>query len=102
LGESSFKVEIHEKKFASYSGEPNLKAVANWLDELTEPSIIKIAEAEAPKKLNKAFADATPLLVIINRDNSEAFNTAFTFLQTFCEEQNEYICGVASKGDSDF
>jgi hypothetical protein len=35
LGESEFKVEIHEKKFAAYTWEKDVKAVADWLDENT-------------------------------------------------------------------
>lgn len=73
-------MEIHEKKFAAYSGEKDLKAVGNWLEENTEPIIVNVVEEHPAKKLSKALEDQTPLLVIINRDNSESFKAAFTFL----------------------
>ena len=78
LGESEFKVEIHEKKFAAYSGEKDVKAVAEWLDENTEPLIVNVVETNPAKKLTKALEDQTPLLIIVNRDNSEAFTTNLT------------------------
>ncbi len=102
LTESQFRVEIHEKKFASYSGEPELKAVANWLEVNTEPVIVNVVEEHPAKKLSKALEEQTPLLVIVNRDNSEAFKAAFSFLESFCQEQNEYVCGIANKEDAEY
>lgn len=55
MGESEFKVEIHEKKFAAYTGEKDVNAVAEWLDENTEPLIVNVVEANPAKKLSKAL-----------------------------------------------
>lgn len=55
LGESEFKVEIHEKKFAAYTGEKDVNAVAEWLEENTEPLIVNVVEANPAKKLSKAL-----------------------------------------------
>ena len=80
LGESEFRVEIHKEKYTGYNGEQDLKAIANWLDETTEEVIVNVVETNPAKKLSKALEEQTPLLVIINRDNSEAFKTAYTLL----------------------
>lgn len=54
------------------------------------------------RKLNKALENHTPLLVIINRDNSDTFKAAFTFLEAFCEDKLEFICGTANKDDKEY
>ena len=79
-GNSTFKVEIFSKAFASYEGDQNLDAVANWIEEATEEVIINIASTAPSKKLNRALENQTPLLIIINRDDSDAFKAAFSFL----------------------
>lgn len=80
LEESEFKVEVLDKKFAQYLGDRDLDAVANWLEETTEEVIVNIVEEFPSKKLNKALENQSPLLVIINRDNSDAFKSAFALL----------------------
>lgn len=102
LGESEFKVEIHEKKFAAYSGEKDVKAVAEWLDENTEPLIVNVVETNPAKKLTKALEDQTPLLIIVNRDNSEAFTTAYNFFESYCPSATDFICGIANKDDEEY
>jgi hypothetical protein len=80
LEESEFKVEVLDKKFARYLGDRDLDAVANWLEETTEEVIVNIVEEFPSRKLNKALENQSPLLVIINRDNSDAFKSAFALL----------------------
>ena len=99
LEKSEFKVEVHEKKFARYTGDSDLDAVANWLEETTESVIVNVVEEYPGKKLNKALENQTPLLVIVNRDDSEAFKAAFSFLEGFCDGKIEFVCGIANKGD---
>ena len=99
LEESEFKVEVHEKKLAKYSGDQNLDAVANWLEEATEPVIANIVEQNPGRKLNRALEGQIPLLVIINRDNSDAFKKAFEFLESYCEDKLDFVCGIADKGE---
>lgn len=70
LGESEFKVAIHDGRFAEHSGDSNLHSVANWLIESTEPVIVNVVESHPARKLSKALESSTPLLVIVNRDNS--------------------------------
>jgi thiol-disulfide isomerase/thioredoxin len=102
LPASEFKVEIYDETYSSYSGDTNIDAVANWLIEKTEDVIVQVANPVASKKLEKALSNQTPLLIIINRDNSTAFSAAFSFLESFCENKVEFTCGVASKGDQEY
>jgi hypothetical protein len=93
---------VHEKKSAKLTGDQNLRTVSNWLIETTEPVIVNIVEEHASRKLSRALEANTPILTLLNRDNSEAFNAAFALLEVFCEDKLEYICGTASKEDKDY
>jgi hypothetical protein len=64
-----FKVEIHSKKgVQAYSGEATLEAVANWLEDKTEPLIVGVVDQKPTKRLSKALEGKSPLLVIVKRD----------------------------------
>lgn len=102
LGESEFKVEVLSKNFAQYTGDNDLNAVANWLDQTTEEVVVNIVEEYPGKKLNRALENQIPLIAIINRDNSDAFKAAFAFLEQFCEGKLEFVCGIANKDDKEY
>lgn len=55
-GSSEFKVEILTKKgYSSYSGDAHLDAVANWIAEHSEDTIIQVTNPATSKKLNNAL-----------------------------------------------
>lgn len=42
------------------------------------------------------------MLVIVNRDNSEAFTAAYNFFESYCPSITEFICGIANKDDEEY
>jgi len=66
---------------------------------MTEPSVVNIFEEEYPKKLTRALEGYSPLLVLVNRDDSPAFQTGYKVFELFCDEKFEYVCGVANSAN---
>lgn len=63
---------------------------------------MKVGTKKPGKQLNKAFENHTPLLIILNRDNSDSFKAAYATLEVFCEGKTELLCGIANKDDEDY
>ena len=68
----AFKVEVHDGRYSQYSGDQNLDAVFNWLEEKTEEVLVQVAQPTTSRKLNKALESQTPILLLVNRDDSDA------------------------------
>lgn len=79
-----------------------MDAVFNWLEEKTEEVLVKVAEPTTSRKLNRALESQTPILLLVNRDDSDGEQIAREFLTSFCEDKLEYICGLAEKGDKEY
>ena len=58
-----------------------------------------MAQPTTSKKLNKALENQTPILLLINRDNSAEQKIVKDFLTSYCEDKLEYVCGIANTGD---
>ena len=97
-----FKVEVHDNKFSQYKGDQNIDAVGNWLWEKTEEVLIDVAVSSNSKKLSRSLEEKIPLLILINRDDSEAVVSARKMLEGFCEDKVEYFCAKAHKNDKEY
>lgn len=101
-GTTEFKVEIFDKNHAEYTGDQHIDAIANWIEDMIEEIIVNIAQPQTSKKLNKALESQTPILLIMNRDNSEAFKAAHQLLESFCQGKLDFICGIAATEDKEY
>lgn len=97
---TTFKLEVHNKEFSSYGGQINLKDIASWLEETTEPIVVSVVQATPTKRLTKALETQTPLLVVVKRDGNA--ETPLAVLEKYCVSRVEFLCGVAAKGDQDY
>ena len=79
-----------------------MDTVFNWLEEKTEEVLVQVAQPATSRKLIKALESQTPILLLINRDDSDAQDIAREFLTSFCEDKLEYICGIASREDKEY
>jgi hypothetical protein len=101
-GESEFKVELLDKKFAQYTGDQDIDAVGNWLWEKSEETLIEVAVSSNSKKLSRSLEEKIPLLILVNRDDSAAATHALEFLDSYCEDKLEYFCAKAHKDDKEY
>lgn len=100
--DDEFSVEIHEESGVKrYEGEHSLIKIANWLEAETSPVLVSLGYPTPCPKLKKAMEDKLPILGLVIKGHHPA-NFALEFLEQYCREKSQIICGHISKGEPDY
>jgi hypothetical protein len=75
--------------------------ISNWLESETSPVLVNLGYPTPCPKLKKAMESHVPILSLVIKGHHPA-NFALEFLELYCKDKTEIICGHISKGEPDY